>query len=123
MLDVSPDVWVTQTAADYIELLEARRMLIDEVGQKSRFYDALICPTVPTIAPAVSDLQDEDSYHTNNLLMLRNPSVGNLLDRCAISLPCHQQGDAPVGLMLLGEHGADQKLFSIALSLESVISP
>jgi len=111
-----------QTAADYIELLEARRALIKEVGAKSRFYDAMICPTVPTIAPPIADLADEDAYHTNNLLMLRNPSVGNLLDRCAISLPCHHAGDAPVGLMLIGEHGADGRLLSISAAVEAVTS-
>jgi aspartyl-tRNA(Asn)/glutamyl-tRNA(Gln) amidotransferase subunit A len=54
---------------------------------------------------------------------LRNPSVANFLDRCSISIPCHRAGDAPVGLMLIGDHGADRKLFAIAAAMEKVISP
>ena len=55
--------------------------------------------------------------------MLRNPSVANFLDRCAISIPCHRPGDAPVGLMLIGEHGADRRLLSIAAAIEAAVSP
>ncbi len=51
------------------------------------------------------------------------PSIANFLDRCSISLPCHRAGDAPVGLMLIGEHGADRRLLSIAAAIEKVVSP
>jgi aspartyl-tRNA(Asn)/glutamyl-tRNA(Gln) amidotransferase subunit A len=46
-----------------------------------------------------------------------------MLDRCAVSIPCHHHGDAPVGLMLVGEHGADQRLFEIAGAVEQIVSP
>ena len=52
------------------------------------------------------------------MLVLRNPSIANFLDRCSISIPCHRAGDAPVGLMLFGEHGADRRLLSIAAAIE-----
>jgi aspartyl-tRNA(Asn)/glutamyl-tRNA(Gln) amidotransferase subunit A len=58
-----------------------------------------------------------------NLFLLRNPSLANFLDRCAISLPCHRQGEAPVGLMLLGEHGADRRLLAAARAVEAAVSP
>jgi len=57
------------------------------------------------------------------MLVLRNPGAANMLDRCAISIPCHCPGEAPVGLMLVGEHGADQTLFAIAAAVEQVVSP
>lgn len=113
----------SQSAADYVELVQARRVLIEGVNAKTRGFDAIICPTVPITAPSVAELEDEDAYHTNNLLMLRNPSVGNLLDRCAISLPCHEVGGAPVGVMLMGENGSDRQLLSMSLAIESLISP
>jgi aspartyl-tRNA(Asn)/glutamyl-tRNA(Gln) amidotransferase subunit A len=56
-------------------------------------------------------------------LVLRNPSIVNFLDRCSISIPCHRAGDAPVGLMLIGEHDADRRLLAIAAGIEKVVSP
>ena len=58
-----------------------------------------------------------------NAAVLRNPSIANFLDRCSISIPCHRAGDAPVGLMLIGEHGADRRLLAIAAAMEKVVSP
>jgi len=40
---------------------------------------------------------------------LRNPSIINFLDGCAISIPCHEASKAPVGIMLCGIGGADDR--------------
>ncbi len=80
-------------------------------------------PTTPMTAPRIADLEADDAYRHANAAMLRNPSVANFLDRCSISIPCHRAGDAPVGLMLIGEHGADRKLLAIAAAVERVVSP
>jgi aspartyl-tRNA(Asn)/glutamyl-tRNA(Gln) amidotransferase subunit A len=64
---------------------------------------------------------DDDAYYRTNLLVLRNPSIANFLDRCALSLPCSQPGEPPVGLMLMGEHGADRRLLGIGLAVERVL--
>jgi aspartyl-tRNA(Asn)/glutamyl-tRNA(Gln) amidotransferase subunit A len=74
-------------------------------------------------APPLADLGADDAYRSANFLVLRNPSIANFLDRCSISIPCHQAGDAPVGLMLIGEHGADRRLLAIAAAIEAVVSP
>ena len=112
-----------QTAVDYIELLQSRKRIISSVSATTSAYDALIYPTVPTIAPLLDELADDDQYNQKNLLMLRNPAVVNFLDRCAISVPCHEAESAPVGLALMGEHGQDRKLLSLALSVEQIVSP
>ena len=52
----------------------------------------------------------------------RNTSVGNFLDRCSISLPCHVEGDAPVGLMLTGARGQDAWLFRCAKTVETILA-
>jgi aspartyl-tRNA(Asn)/glutamyl-tRNA(Gln) amidotransferase subunit A len=80
-------------------------------------------PTVPVTAPRVADLIADDAYRHINMLVLRNPSIANFLDGCAISIPCHRAGDAPVGLMLFGEHGGDRRLLSIAAAIERAVSP
>jgi aspartyl-tRNA(Asn)/glutamyl-tRNA(Gln) amidotransferase subunit A len=112
-----------QDAADYIELAEARKKFIRRLAAITAPYDALVMPTVPVTAPRLADLEADDAYRRVNFLVLRNPSIANFLDRCSISLPCHRAGDAPIGLMLIGEHGADRRLLAIAAAIEEVVSP
>ena len=110
-----------QTAANYIDLLRARAELIAEAQTVMRGLDALIFPTVPRIAPLLAELDDDDEYAKANMLALRNPSVANFLDACAISLPIHEPGSAPVGLNALCLHGGDEQLFGVAASLEAAL--
>jgi aspartyl-tRNA(Asn)/glutamyl-tRNA(Gln) amidotransferase subunit A len=112
-----------QDAADYIDLAEARKKFIRRLAAITAPYDALVMPTVPVTASRLADLESDDAYRRVNFLVLRNPSIANFLDRCSISLPCHRAGDAPVGLMLIGEHGADRRLLAIAAAIEQVVSP
>jgi aspartyl-tRNA(Asn)/glutamyl-tRNA(Gln) amidotransferase subunit A len=112
-----------QDAAHYIELIRARADLIGRTAAISGYYDALIMPTVPIIAPPLAWLEAEEQFRAVNLLVLRNTTIANVLDRCAISIPCHHRGDAPVGLMLVGEHGTDRRLFAIAAAVEKIVSP
>src|SRR5262245_8394155 len=112
-----------QSAADYIDLVAARADFIRRVAAVTAPYDALLMPTTPLTAPRLADLAADDSYRKVNFLMLRNPAIVNFLDRCSISLPCQRAGDAPVGLMLIGEHGADRRLLAIAAAIEQVVSP
>ena len=110
-------------AADYINLVRARADLIRGVAAVSARYDALIMPTIPVVAPPLAMLDAEEFYRATNLKVLRNPTVANVLDRCAISIPCHGAGQAPVGLMLIGEHGGDRRLFAVAAAVEQAVSP
>ena len=110
-----------QSAAGYVDLLAARRRIIASFNARTAGFDALILPTVPIVAPTIRELDQEADYNRINLLILRNSAVGNLLDRCAISLPIHRHGDAPVGLMLMGETMGDARLFAIAASVEAVM--
>ena len=112
-----------QDAADYIDLVRARVDFIRRVAVATAPYDALMMPTVPVTAVPVADLVADDAYRQVNFLVLRNPSVANFLDRCSISIPCHRDGEAPVGLMLIGEHGADRRLLAIAAAIEAAVSP
>ena len=108
-------------AADYIDVINARAALIAQFNAETYGYDALIMPTCPLIPPAISSLDDEAEYGRVNMMQLRNPAAGNFLDRCAISLPCHRLGDAPVGLMLMGETMGDARLFAVAAAVEATI--
>jgi aspartyl-tRNA(Asn)/glutamyl-tRNA(Gln) amidotransferase subunit A len=75
-------------------------------------------PTTPITAPSLAQVGPDESYVRINGLMLRNPSIVNFLDGCAISIPCHEPGSAPVGLTLFGLRNTDRQLLSIAASVE-----
>jgi aspartyl-tRNA(Asn)/glutamyl-tRNA(Gln) amidotransferase subunit A len=109
-------------AADYLELMATRRRLIAEADAATAPYDALLLPTCPILPAPIAALDDEAEYNRVNLLSLRNTTLGNFLDRCAISLPCHRAGEAPVGLMLMGETMGDAKLFAIAAGVEAALA-
>lgn len=109
-------------AADYVDLLTLRRELIQSANRTTARFDVLAAPTVPIVAPAMAQMESSDEeFFRVNALLLRNCAPFNVLDRPAISLPCHTPGDAPVGLMLVGETGADHRLFAIAHSVETAL--
>jgi aspartyl-tRNA(Asn)/glutamyl-tRNA(Gln) amidotransferase subunit A len=108
--------------ADYIDALRARTAIIAQMNAQTRDFDVLMMPTCPIVPPAIAPLADEATYLRTNMMLLRNTALGNFLDRCAISIPCHRAGEAPVGLMLMAETMGDTKLFRIAQAVEAVIS-
>jgi aspartyl-tRNA(Asn)/glutamyl-tRNA(Gln) amidotransferase subunit A len=101
------------------EVRAARAAVIESVDGVTRELDALVMPTVPIIPPPLAAFDKDADYIRLNALVLRNPALANFLDRCSISLPIHRPGAAPVGLMLIGGHDADQRLFSVANAVES----
>jgi aspartyl-tRNA(Asn)/glutamyl-tRNA(Gln) amidotransferase subunit A len=111
----------SQSAQEYIDLADHRAGLRAVVAEKQAVFDALILPSVQIVPPKLSDLEDIERSNATNLLCLRNTAVGNFLDLPAISIPCHGQGDLPVGAMLMGQSGGDRHLLSIARGLEQVI--
>jgi aspartyl-tRNA(Asn)/glutamyl-tRNA(Gln) amidotransferase subunit A len=88
-----------------------------------RSFDAIVCPTVPIVAPRIADLEEEPAYTSTNRLLLRNPSIANMLDLCSVSIPCHANGSAPVGLMLMGRHMSDRQLLAAGVGVEAVVRP
>jgi aspartyl-tRNA(Asn)/glutamyl-tRNA(Gln) amidotransferase subunit A len=106
------------SAADYLDLLAARRRIIASFDAATRDFDCVLMPTVAIVPPRVSELADQAAYNRINMLILRNTALGNFLDRCSISVPCHRAGDAPVGLMLTGETMGDARLLGIAAAVE-----
>ena len=111
------------SAADYLRILQRRRDWIARMQRQLAPFDALVCPTVPLVAPALEPLlaSDEAFFRANGLL-LRNTIVANFLDGCAFSLPCQAPGELPVGLMLVAPGGADARLAEVALAAESALA-
>ena len=107
-----------QTGVDYVRLVAARRPLIDAIETRLRDFDAMLMPTVPIVPPRIDELTRDEDYTRINGLVLRNPSIINLLDGCAISLPMHTAGEPPMGLMMSAAGGADHALLRMAAAVE-----
>ncbi len=109
------------SAADYIDLLHHRADLQKRVSAVTSNYDAIITPTCAITAPTLDEVSTAEGFTKKNMLLLRNTTVGNFLDRCSISLPCHAASELPVGFMLMGEAMADKRILGIARSVAPVV--
>jgi aspartyl-tRNA(Asn)/glutamyl-tRNA(Gln) amidotransferase subunit A len=116
------DIGGRMTDADVARLFEHRASMITLTAAISSGFDGLLLPTTPITAPAYQDLADAQSFGRLNGLALRNTSLFNFLDRCAISLPMPVIGGLPAGLMIVGERLQDRRLLDIAASVESVLA-
>lgn len=111
------------SAADYIDLLGKRADLCRRVSAITSNYDAVAMPTCAIVAPTLDEVSTAEGFTKKNMLLLRNTTVGNFLDRCGISLPCHAAGELPVGFMLMGEAMADRRVLAMARSVAPVVKP
>src|SRR6478752_795337 len=109
------------SAADYIDLLGARKSFIAHTEARIAPYDALVLPTTANTPPKIADLADDKAFTIQNLRALRNCTLINMLDGCAISLPAHREGEVPVGLMLAAAGGRDRCIFELAAGMENII--
>ncbi|MDH6165108.1 aspartyl-tRNA(Asn)/glutamyl-tRNA(Gln) amidotransferase subunit A [Variovorax boronicumulans] len=112
-------------AHEYIDLINARRAWIARVETALAPFDAVLSPTVPITAPSIASVapgaERDDEFFRVNALLLRNPSIVNMLDGCAISLPCHTAGELPVGLMLWHAALHDDAVLALALQAERAL--
>jgi aspartyl-tRNA(Asn)/glutamyl-tRNA(Gln) amidotransferase subunit A len=111
----------SQSAADYIDLINARKSLVARATVRLAPYDALVLPTTANTPPRITEMKDEQAFTKANLLSLRNCTLINMIDGCSISLPIHREGEVPVGLMLAATGGSDRRIFEMAAAMEGVI--
>lgn len=112
----------TMTAADYIDLHRRRRDWISRMEAELAPFDAMLMPTVPIVAPPIAGLESsEQEFFRVNGLLLRNTSTINLLDGCAVSLPCHAPGTLPVGLSVAGPAMADARVLAVSRAIAQVL--
>lgn len=115
----------SMTACDYLDLQKGRADWIQRMDSALAGFDAVLSPTLPIVAPALADVspgtpRDNAFFKINNLL-LRNPAAINMLDGCAVSLPCHDSGELPVGLMVWAGSMRDDTVLNIALQIEKIL--
>ena len=109
-------------ACDYLQLQDERNRWISRMGLAMQGFDAFLSPTVPLVAPPIAVLapggERDAVFFDINAKLLRNPSVVNMLDGCALSLPCQLPDELPVGLMVWAGALRDDMVLNIALRIE-----
>src|SRR5690606_24790480 len=111
------------SASDYLTFGELRAAFMAEVEALAAPYDAMLMPTVPCVAPTIAEVdRSDEEYFRWNLYILRNNGLINFLGGCAASVPCHEQGRAPVGLMVAGCAGTDRHTLAVAAAIERALA-
>jgi aspartyl-tRNA(Asn)/glutamyl-tRNA(Gln) amidotransferase subunit A len=110
----------SMSAADYIWSLTTRAGLVGEMDAWLADTDVLVMPTCPIVAPTQAEVAAPDEFARKNAMALRNTSVWNFFDCCAISLPI-PGASLPVGLMLVSRNGRDRELFAAATAAERAL--
>jgi aspartyl-tRNA(Asn)/glutamyl-tRNA(Gln) amidotransferase subunit A len=116
--DVDPNVRIriergcAVSEADFAEILRERRRLVAAMEARLAGLDVLAMPTSTIVAPTIAEVEDPKVFAVRNGAVLRNTSMVNFFDLCAISLPLPAR--LPVGLMLVARNGQDRRLLRIA---------
>jgi aspartyl-tRNA(Asn)/glutamyl-tRNA(Gln) amidotransferase subunit A len=108
-------------AADYVDMLRERAALVGAMDVRLADFDALAMPTTPIVAPLLSEVDKPEDFARKNALLLRNTTIWNFFDCCAISLPLPRDGGLPAGLMLVARNSHDHRLFRIAAAVERLL--
>jgi aspartyl-tRNA(Asn)/glutamyl-tRNA(Gln) amidotransferase subunit A len=109
------------TREQYQAAADLRRQLQVAYGKALQGFDACVYPTVKITAPPFAAFESDADYVAINRALLRNTSLLNLLDGCALTLPCQESNQAPVGLSIAGPCGADQRILAVAQALEPIV--
>ena len=111
------------SAPDYVRMLALRSAAADSAQAEIAECDAVALPTVPHVAPPTAPLEADDAlWRSVNAKTLRNASVFNMLDCCAVSLPLPDAGPLPVGLMLAAPRHHDRRLLRLAAGVEALFA-
>src|SRR5262245_55442476 len=110
-------------APELVELGFVRAAYIREVEPAAAPFDAIVMPTVPCVAPTIAEVDaSDDAYFKWNARVLRNAGLINFLDGCAVTVPCHEPGGGPVGLMVSGIAMSDRRTLAVAVALEQALA-
>jgi aspartyl-tRNA(Asn)/glutamyl-tRNA(Gln) amidotransferase subunit A len=101
-------------------LIRDRAAMVRAMDARLADLDAIVLPTVAIAAPTISECQNPEIALARNQIVLRNASIVNFFDLCAISLPLPRGDGLPVGLMLAARNGQDRRLLRMAAAVEKL---
>ena len=111
------------SAPDLVGIGMLREEFKRTVGALLAPFDAFVIPAVPCVAPPIAEAErSDDDYFRWNARILRNSGLVNFLDGCAVSLPCHEPGTAPVGFSVCAAAGSDRRLLAVSRAIERELS-
>lgn len=102
--------------AYYIKAMKIRTQIIQEYKRLFEKFDCLVCPTMPVIAPKISDIDKLSALEQYKMDVL---TVGpNLAGLPHISVPVGDVEGMPVGMMVIGDHLMEKKIVQLASAVE-----
>jgi aspartyl-tRNA(Asn)/glutamyl-tRNA(Gln) amidotransferase subunit A len=110
----------TLSAADYLMLLRRYAELREQLMWTLRDVDAFIVPTTMAAARPLKMVDaSPESYLDYNMRVHRNTGVGNILNLCAVSVPCgFTSAGLPVGLMVYAKPFQEDMALRVAYAYE-----
>ena len=108
---------------DVINLQRGREDLIAELTDELKGA-VLVLPATPMTAPAIDGLErDDELFRVTNLRAIHYTFLGNLFRMCGLALPSGADAAGlPTGVQFLAPGGDDERLLSIGLSMDKVLS-
>jgi aspartyl-tRNA(Asn)/glutamyl-tRNA(Gln) amidotransferase subunit A len=105
---------------DYFATLRRTAALRTRVKVTLRDVDALLAPTCTVPPRPITDIDaSRESYMDANMRYLRNTTVGNILNLCAVSLPCgFTRTGLPISLMVYAKPFHEAMALRVARAYE-----
>jgi len=104
--------------AYYIKAAKIRTLIINEYKELFKTYDALICPTMPVIAPKFEEIKKMTPLENYMMDIL---TVGpNLAGLPHITIPSDEVDNMPTGTMLIADHFNEDILIQLGSSIENM---
>jgi aspartyl-tRNA(Asn)/glutamyl-tRNA(Gln) amidotransferase subunit A len=104
-------------ATDYLQALEDRERLSDEVEEAMAGVDAILVPATPRVAPPIDD---SDGVRP---LLTRFTRPFNVTGQPIVTVPAPVGQALPVGIQVVGHYGDDALVAEIAAWLEGSWKP
>jgi len=108
-------------ASDYLDALEARKRVQEELASAFKRVTAILAPTLPVAAPRIGKEMVLAGGETEDVrsAMLRFNRPGNFTGLPAISIPCGFTSDGlPIGVQIIGPAWGEARVLHLAAAYQ-----